>query len=279
MLVYHFANTTLRDGTPHPQAGDMLPHIPDPKPCARGWHGSKRIIDALLYAPGDYLAQRELSGTILAHGSPVDKYCASDAQTITDYVDVSGILLEFSRVCALRALRVHVAGALHMAGLHSHAEILESLPEDCGAGTAGTAAWAAAGVAWAAAGVAGTAAEAAAWAAEAAALVAEAAAWATAEAAARNTAEAAARVAGTAAEAAAWVAEVAARAAEAAAWAAGTAARDTAEAAARAAEAAARAAGTAARDTAEAAARAAEKDWQEQWLVNILCGNAHFPAP
>ena len=112
---------------------------------------------------------------------------------------------QISRECALRALRIHAAGALRSAGLPEHADTLAALPDDCDLAAAGEAAWTARrAAAWAAEGAAEAAAEAAvetavgaaAWAAWAAwhAGAAEEAAWAAgaAEGAAEAAAEAAA---------------------------------------------------------------------------------------
>ena len=81
---WHFAATTLRDGSPLPARGVTLTHTGEVQPCASGYHASKRAIDALQYAPGCMCARVRLSGTIIAHGDPVDKYAASKRKTITD---------------------------------------------------------------------------------------------------------------------------------------------------------------------------------------------------
>src|SRR3990167_6197777 len=107
ICCWHFAGPTLRDGSPHPAPGVPLPTIADPLPCARGYHGSERLIDALIYAPGPWLAQVELSGTVIPHGTPTDKHAASDRVGLTPYIDISDVLVQFARTCALRALRIH----------------------------------------------------------------------------------------------------------------------------------------------------------------------------
>ena len=131
IIVFHFAGKTLRDGSKHPEPGTTLPHIDNPIPCERGYHGSEDIIDALTYAPGNYLCKRELFGTVIEHGDPVDKHCASDALQLTPYVDVSDVLVRFARYCALTALRVDAANALRKAGLIEHANSLSTLQDDC----------------------------------------------------------------------------------------------------------------------------------------------------
>ena len=172
MRVWHFAADKLHDGSTLPQPGYAAPEISNPVPCERGYHGSERLYDALQYAPGTNLCQRELGGTIIPHGNPVDKLCASTYTQVTPYVDVRDLLVRFARHCALLALRVDAPAALRVAGLHQHADKLAALPDDCdltAAETAARAAWAARAAARAARAAAGAAAGDVAWAAAGAA--------------------------------------------------------------------------------------------------------------
>ena len=163
--VWHFAGATLRDRSPLPEPGFIAPEIANPVPCKRGYHGSKSIYDALQYAAGPNLCQRELDSDALTHGNPVDKLCASMFMQLTPYTDVSDLLVRFARHCALLALRVDAPKALRSVGLNKHADRLAELPDDCDMLAAGDAARAAAGdagaaagdAAWAAAGDAGAA--------------------------------------------------------------------------------------------------------------------------
>ena len=132
--VWHFAGKTLRDGTALPDAGVRLPHIADPIPCERGYHGSERLIDALKYAPGSSLAVRLLSGTLKSHGNPVDKHFASDCTMETGYIDVSPVLIEFARFAALKAIREYAPKALRATGnpeLITWADKLAAFKDDC----------------------------------------------------------------------------------------------------------------------------------------------------
>jgi len=174
--VWHFAADKLRDGRPLPKAGDALHHAGEVIPCESGYHGSVRLRDALGYAPGPFVARRQLSGTVVPHNT--DKHAASDCLMLTDYVDATNTLHRFACWCATKALdredaagrtvdpRSRAAVAAKLAWLNG--EIDEATLD---------AAWAAA---WAAA-------EAATWAA------ARDAAWAAAWAAARDATWAAAR--------------------------------------------------------------------------------------
>lgn len=51
-------------------------------PCQRGYHASPTLWQALPYAPGPVACLVELSGTIVPHGTPLDKYAASTRKLI-----------------------------------------------------------------------------------------------------------------------------------------------------------------------------------------------------
>ena len=201
--------------------------------CEQGLHASRRVLDALGFAPGPILCRVELSGTVV---EGADKLAAS-ARTVVAMGDVSHALHEFACRCAERALeqeraagrepdprswavvaakRAWLRGELDDAGLH--------------------AAWAAA--------------------------------YAARETAAQDAARAAAwDAARDAAARAAWDAarDAAARDAARAAWAA------TSQAArAAASHAAWDAAWDAARDAASKAVQEAEKAWQEAELRSLV---------
>ena len=147
-------------------------------PCKYGLHASPLALDALQYAPGSLLWRVELGGRIVSHGDPIDKYAASERKIIAGGIDVSPMLREFARWCALQVIDLWDAPPIVKEYLQTGDEHMR----------AAAAAWAAAwDAARAAAGAAAwDAARAAAWAA------ARAAAWAAAGAAARAAARAAA---------------------------------------------------------------------------------------
>ena len=180
-----------------------------PECCRIGLHASKRVIDALMYAPSPNLYIVDLGGEIDEND---DKVSAQTRRYIAN-IDTTTILVEFAKRQAL----LNIELIKPYCSAEQYADILAFLKGDeekreealAAAWEAEAAAWEAEAAARAAAWAAGAAAEAAAWEAEAAA---EAAAW-EAEAAAW-----AAWAAGAAAaRAAAWEAEAAARAARAAA--------------------------------------------------------------
>jgi hypothetical protein len=72
------------------------------KRCENGMHGSKRIIDALQYAPGSICCKVELVGEII---EDTDKVVAR-ARRVIAMVDASGVLHEFACLCAEKALKL-----------------------------------------------------------------------------------------------------------------------------------------------------------------------------
>ena len=238
-LAWHFLHSggRLRTGELAPPDGEWLIHEGRVEPCVSGLHASERAIDALSYVPTEdkvVLCRVELRGTILEHGSPVDKLAASERRILwrLDGDTTDRTLREFARRSARQVLHLWQPPAVVVQYLETGGEKLRA--------AAGAAAWAAAEDA----------------ARDAAGYAAQAAARAAAGYAAWNAARAAAvAAAGAAAGDAAWAAAVAA-AGDAARAAAGYAAQAAARAAAGyAAQAAARAAAGAA---AQAAARAAQ---------------------
>ena len=104
-IYYHFTSTTLRDGRPIPAIGKWLTFNGVPIPCERGLHASPDPFDALQYAPGDRLHQVYLSGTIVAHGSPVNKF-ASQKRKIIASIDATPIMRLFARRVALDVIHL-----------------------------------------------------------------------------------------------------------------------------------------------------------------------------
>jgi len=70
-------------------------------PCVSGLHLSKRLIDALKYAPGPVVYKVRGSGTIVLHGDPVDKYACSKRTYLAGGIDCTEVLWAFARRCAL----------------------------------------------------------------------------------------------------------------------------------------------------------------------------------
>jgi hypothetical protein len=157
---WHWAGATLRDGRPRPPKGTTLRHEGKLVACPSeedlrigggGYHDSVRAIDALAYAPGPWVARVKRGGESIPDGNPPNKFCSRERTNITEYVDATAVLVRLSRVWALRAIRVHAAGALRATGqpeLIEHADRFARLPDDCDLNAARNAVWASSVVAW-----------------------------------------------------------------------------------------------------------------------------------
>ena len=176
-IYYHFTGATLRDGKPIPAIGKWLTFEGTPIPCKCGLHASLDPFDALQYARGNMLHQVYLSGTIVSHGSPINKFSAQKRKIVATIDDAEPILRLFARRVALDVIHLWDAPPI----VKDYLETGDESKRTAAAAAAGDAAWAAArDAAWDAAGTA-------AWAA------ARAAAWAAAWAAARAASWAAKR--------------------------------------------------------------------------------------
>jgi len=86
----HGDNRQIQKGRTHKVKGQI-------EPCRRGLHASKRLIDALSYAPGPYIWRVEMSGNII---SECDKLCASERTYIQGF-DATVLFRKFARKQAL----------------------------------------------------------------------------------------------------------------------------------------------------------------------------------
>jgi hypothetical protein len=100
MKAFYFATQErkLRYGDDRPiVVGETHTVDCNPIPCEQGLHASKRLIDALRYAPGAVLYLVELSGEIVETD---DKACATERKYLAEF-DLSDVLFKFSCACAL----------------------------------------------------------------------------------------------------------------------------------------------------------------------------------
>jgi len=100
MKAYYFAtkDRKLRYGDDRPiKVGETHTVEGDIVLCGNGLHASRRVIDALEYAPGEILYEVELSGTIV---KGLGKVAASSRKYIKE-VDCTEILKSFARKQAL----------------------------------------------------------------------------------------------------------------------------------------------------------------------------------
>ena len=90
----HGDNRQIRIGRTHKVKGEITP-------CKRGLHLSRKLLDALKYAPGPVVYKVQGSGTIISHGNPIDKYVCSERTYLAGGVDATEVLRKFARLCAL----------------------------------------------------------------------------------------------------------------------------------------------------------------------------------
>jgi hypothetical protein len=148
------------------------------KLCEHGLHASKRLIDALQYAPGSIIYRVELSGTMDVGN---DKIAATHRKYIA-CIDGEELLRKFARKCALDVVHLWDAPDIVIKYLKTGDDTIRSAAWDAAWDAVRDAAWDSAwDAAWTAA---RAAARATAW--DAARDAARNAAWAAAGAAARN---------------------------------------------------------------------------------------------
>jgi len=75
----------------------------EPILCKHGLHGSVNILDALGYAPGPIVYRVELSGKM---DIGIDKISAQKRTYLEGGVDISDVLREFTRWCALQVINL-----------------------------------------------------------------------------------------------------------------------------------------------------------------------------
>lgn len=173
--AWHFlADTgTLRDERPAPDDGVWLRHDGPVEMCSKGLHASRKVIDALQYAPGALVCRVECREVV---DEQSDKLVCRERRILWR-VDASRVLRSFARKCAMDVVHLWDAPEVVVRYLKTGVEEIRAAAWDAARaasrssdGAAAKAAdWAAA---WAAARASdGAASRAAAWA------VARAAAW------------------------------------------------------------------------------------------------------
>jgi len=166
---WHFTDgEKLRDGRRLPAVGEWLEYAGPVVICRSGLHGSRRLIDALQYAPGHTLHYCEFGGVV----DEQDDKLVAHRRRIVWSIDAEPVLRAFARRVALNVAHLWDMPDVVREYLETGREELRDAARDA----ARSAAWSAArSAAWAAA-------RSAAWAA------ARSAAWSAAWAAARSAA-------------------------------------------------------------------------------------------
>jgi len=132
--LLHDDNRNIVIGETHKISGDIVP-------CQHGLHLSKRIIDALNYAPGSVIYRVVGSGVIIPHGNPVDKYACSERTYIAGGIDISNTLRLFARKCALDVIHLWNPPDIVIKYLKTGDESIRAAAEDAARAAAWDAAW------------------------------------------------------------------------------------------------------------------------------------------
>ena len=240
ILAWHFTEgNRLRNGDPLPKIGEVL-HVPPPiRICNRGCHASRKILDAVSYAPGSMLHRVELWGNV---EEQLDKLVASN-RVILWSKDIEAIFKIAARQFALRVIHLWEPEQVVIDYLNTGDEKIRTSAEASAWASARASAWTSAknsakNSAWASA---RASAEASAWTGS------EASAWVSA----KNSAWASARAS---AEASGWASS------EASAW---VSAKNSAWASAEAS----------AEDSAKGSARASAMDEMNSYLESLVLDN------
>jgi hypothetical protein len=125
-----------------------------PKLCKRGLPGSKRIIDALKYASSPIVWRVDIGGTVV--GSD-DKLCGTKRTYLSGGIDITPILREWARECALSVIHLWDAPEIVVRWLKTGDESIRAAAKDAARAAIWAAAWdaardAAGAAIWAAAG-------------------------------------------------------------------------------------------------------------------------------
>ena len=100
--AWHFVGDTLLDGSPIPPIGEWLEFNGKVEICQSGLHASKRIIDALQYAPGDTICRVTCRSIVEKQN---DKFVCR-ARRIDAMIDGEELLRQFARQCALDVIHL-----------------------------------------------------------------------------------------------------------------------------------------------------------------------------
>lgn len=170
ILAWHFTEgTTLRDGQPL-EVGKTYTYEGEVKICKSGYHASRRLIDALQYAPGAQISRVECWGDVQEQD---DKLVARN-RTVLWTIDATMILHEFAcRVAEIALSKVTNPDPRSLAAIKAKRKWMKGKISDkdldAAESAARSAAWSAAesaawSAAWSAArSAAGSAARSAAW--------------------------------------------------------------------------------------------------------------------
>jgi len=102
VMAWHFVGPTLRDGRPVPADGEWLEHDGPMAMCKSGLHASRKILDALRYAPGNTICRVECEDVV----EEQDDKLMCRRRRILWQVDGEALLRDFARRCALDVIHL-----------------------------------------------------------------------------------------------------------------------------------------------------------------------------
>lgn len=138
ITAYHFVGNKLRDGRSIPPNGEVLYHDkPKPSICEHGLHASRKIIDALNYAPGETICLVKVWGYVEEQH---DKLVGTKRMIVSRF-DASEVLREFARKQALSVIHLWDAPDI----VRKYLETGDTKLRDAARAAAWAAAWDAAG--------------------------------------------------------------------------------------------------------------------------------------
>lgn len=108
--AWHFAGATLRDGRPLPEDGKWLKHEGEIVMCETGLHASRRVIDALQYAPGSTICR--VSCRKVEDERKDDKFVCRERRIDWRIENGDAVLRAFARKAALSVIHLWNAPAI-----------------------------------------------------------------------------------------------------------------------------------------------------------------------
>ena len=102
--AWHFTGKTLRDGRPLPKDGEWLKHEGEIVICETGLHASRRVIDALQYAPGSTICRVSCRKIEDEHKN--DKLVCRERRIDWRIENADDVLRAFARKAALSVIHL-----------------------------------------------------------------------------------------------------------------------------------------------------------------------------
>ena len=138
--AWHFVGPRLRDGSLVPPDGKTLVYKGPLVLCSSGLHASKRLIDALRYAPGCTICRVAMDGDIIK----VDDKLVARKRTVLWRVDGEALLRKFARNCALGCVDKWKPPMVVLQYLETGDPTLQQVAESAAWSASESAAWSAA---------------------------------------------------------------------------------------------------------------------------------------